>query len=293
MDRRSAWGEQVGWIRRIAKPVHSSAKLARFLVAIAFSVALMSLAPGRGLAAGGWTFIGSIPSQYVSHVSWWDPMVIDPTNASIIYVPTYDEGLLKSTDGGATWSLISTQKVDVLAISPSNPNIIYGGNFANGGAGPVVKSADGGVTWTDISNGLPHSAGGDPYPAANSIVVSPSDPNIVYVGLTGNCTQVWKSTDGGSSWTYTQGPGCDSNEIVAAPSDPATIYWAGGSPGPGAFVSRYSDVTGTWSYPAGWPAGQTNLFGYAADTVAVDYNDPNTVYASSINGYGLFKSSDG
>jgi hypothetical protein len=32
--------------------------------------------------------------------SWWDPMVIDPTNANIIYVPAFDAGLLKSTDGG-------------------------------------------------------------------------------------------------------------------------------------------------------------------------------------------------
>jgi len=254
---------------------------------------LTGLAPGRSLAADSWTFAGSIPAQYADHVSWWDPMVIDPMNANVIYVPTFDEGLLKSTDGGVTWNLISTQQVDKIAISPSNPNIIYGGSFASGPVGPVVKSTDGGVTWTDITHGLPHSSNGWPYPAVSAIVIDPSNASIVYMGLTGNCSEAWKTTDGGNSWAFTGGPGCDTTDLAAAPTDPNIIYWAGRSPSPGTYIARTSDGASTWTYPSGAGVGLDNLFGYSADTVAVDYNNPNTVYASSINGNGLYKSTDG
>jgi photosystem II stability/assembly factor-like uncharacterized protein len=220
-------------------------------------------------------------------------MVIDPANADVIYVPTFDEGLLKSTDGGATWNLISTQQVDKLAISPTNPDIIYGASFGSGPPGPVVKSTDGGATWTDITHNLPHATNSSLYPAVSAIVVDPRNPDVVYLGLTSNCTEVWKTTDGGSSWAFTQGPGCDTFDMAEAPSNPDILYWAGGSPSPGTYIARTSDGAATWTFPSGTGVGLGNLFGYSADTVVVDYKNPNTVYASSINGNGLYKSTDG
>ena len=279
--------------RRMRTRVGCSAITIRIFVALCLSVLTVFFTPGRSLAASTWSFAGSIPAQYVSNVSWWDPMVIDPTNANIIYVPIAGVGLLKSTDGGATWNLISTQQVDKIAISPSNPNIIYGGSFYSSTPGPVVKSTDGGVTWTNITNGLPNAANGWTYPAVSAIIIDPNNPNTVYLGLASNCTGVWKTTDGGNSWTFTQGPGCDSYDMATAPSDPNIIYWAGGSPGTGTYVAQTSDGANTWTYPAGAGVGFSNLFGFDIDTIAVDYNNPNTVYASSINGTGLYKSTDG
>lgn len=75
---------------------------------------------------------------------------------------------------------------------PGQANLFYMGT-PNGG---VWKSDDAGRVWTPIFDGVPEASIG-------SIVVSPSDPNIMYVG-TGEQSRgdgVYKSTDAGKTWT--------------------------------------------------------------------------------------------
>ncbi|MFZ1705498.1 MAG: glycosyl hydrolase [Saprospiraceae bacterium] len=78
------------------------------------------------------------------------------------------------------------------------PNLYYFGSTGGG----VWKTVNGGRSWENISDGY---FGG----SIGSITVSPSDPNVIYVGtgektVRGNVsygTGVWKSVDAGNTWT--------------------------------------------------------------------------------------------
>ena len=64
-----------------------------------------------------------------------------------------DGVVFKSTDGGASWSALSSgigaAFVNVLAVDSSNPARIYAGTY-----GGVFKTVDGGASWTAAGSGL-------------------------------------------------------------------------------------------------------------------------------------------
>ena len=124
--------------------------------------------------------------------------------------------VLKSTDGGATWTdrssgLPSTPPTDPtyermsLALSPSNTSVLYAARSIKPATGTIVshvyKTVDGGATWTD----LPSVSSRNPRYLAdqswynNTIVVSPTDPNTVLAGG----TRYLRSTDGGINFSPT------------------------------------------------------------------------------------------
>ena len=100
-----------------------------------------------------------------------------------------------------------------IAINPRTPNIIYVGSSMLGGPG-VVKSTDGGKTWAETNTGIEKIGGisGTNYPPISKIVISPNNPNILYLGTavdnplyTGGSGCVYKSIDGGNSWIKING----------------------------------------------------------------------------------------
>ncbi len=70
-------------------------------------------------------------------------------------------------------------------------------------AGGVWKTTDGGVYWENVSDGYFNTS------AIGALAIAPSDPNVIYAGtgetsIRGNVSHgdgVYKSTDGGKSWT--------------------------------------------------------------------------------------------
>jgi hypothetical protein len=84
-------------------------------------------------------------------------LVVDPTNSSIVYAATFFSGVLKSVDGGNTFtsanSGLTNLQVASLCIDPLDPSRLY----AATGAG-VSASADAGATWQPMNNGLPSAA---------------------------------------------------------------------------------------------------------------------------------------
>lgn len=82
---------------------------------------------------------------------------------------------------------------------PGDPSIVYVGTASGG----VWKTTNGGTTWKPIFDGQPVASIGD-------IALEPGNPDVLYVG-TGEANLrnsvsfgngVYKSTDGGSSWSY-------------------------------------------------------------------------------------------
>jgi len=151
-----------------------------------------------------------------------------PSNPSVVYAgmlylnkTTGAVGVIKSTDGGATWTqtndaLIAGKKVRTLAIDPSNPDVVYAGTEL----AKVARTADGGSTWASASSGLPALG-------VASLAIDPRDPLILYAGLFGGA--VYKTIDGGTTWTsssFGMDPGATILSIVVDPTDSQILYAA-------------------------------------------------------------------
>lgn len=133
----------------------------------------------------------------------------DPINQNNFYFGACAGGVWKSTDGGNYWENISddffnTASVGAIAVSESDPNVIYVGTGEScirvdvtHGDG-VYKSVDGGRTWSNI--GLQDTR------HISRIRIHPTNPDLVYVAALGHAfgenkeRGIFRSKDGGMNW---------------------------------------------------------------------------------------------
>jgi len=214
--------------------------------------------------------------------------------------------LTESVLDGLKWRCIGPAnmggRIDDFAVVESAPHIIYAGTASGG----VWKTTNNGVTWEPIFDDQPTSTIGD-------VTISPSNPDIVWVG-TGEPNNrqssswgdgVYKSTDGGKTWknmglkdTHHIG------RIVIHPTNPDVVYVAalGHLWGPNKERGLFKTTDGgkTW----------INTKFIDENTgfvdVAIDPENPNTLYAAAYQrrrrgwgfngggpGSGLYKTTDG
>lgn len=125
-----------------------------------------------------------------------------------------DKTLLKSTDSGASWTLINNgvprnQSVLALAIDPLNTTTLYAGTLAG-----IYKSTDGGGQWVQATQGL-----ADPS-AITALSVDPVNPSILYAASSRN---VYKSINGGASWDNILDTFLNTS-LVIDPANHSTVY---------------------------------------------------------------------
>jgi photosystem II stability/assembly factor-like uncharacterized protein len=197
-------------------------------------------------------------------------LVIDPSSPSTLY---RINPLVKSTDGGVTWSPTGfTDFVSALAVDPRNSNTLY---VSTGRA--HFKSLDGGQSWNALDTVIP---------PAGSFVFSP-DSSIIYATTRGG---LFQSSDGALNWgeLNTGLRLLDIEVLVGDPVDPATIY-AGGNDG----LFKSVDSGGSWSqlatfqvtsstptFPAVSPGGVRSLL--------IDFTNPAVLYVSLARSVGNF-----
>ncbi len=112
-----------------------------------------------------------LPLVVNSPVRW---VAVSPHTAGLVYA-TADQGLFRSTDGGANWTQVPS-RFGKIYFDPVSPSTLYliPANFANFS---VFKSTDNGQTWTTVNKGL---GGGVP----TALVIDPVRPANLYVGTT-------------------------------------------------------------------------------------------------------------
>ena len=214
-------------------------------------------------SGASWTQLGYAPNGCAHSLA------IDPAHPSALYMGM-DNGVQKSVDGGSTWNAANTglpaTAVVGLAIDAGNRSIIYAAT--NSG---LFKSTDGGGSWNPLA-GLP---------TANIRMVSahPTLANVVFAGLNGYCS-IWRSQDGGATWSSQGLNGCPVSAISFSAANPNVGYLVFGP----YTTAKTADAGVTW-------AASTALPVCCVYDLAADPNNPNWVYAMSNT--GVYKSTDG
>ncbi|MFI5252829.1 MAG: T9SS type A sorting domain-containing protein [Bacteroidota bacterium] len=209
---------------------------------------------------------GSTWTQILSEIVAMD-IVINPVDTTVLYLScgTYNSspnpGLYKSTNAGGTWTKLTNGLPSsdfgrtALAISPTNPSLVYAGvvDGYSGGMWGLYRSTNAGATWllgstTDYVGAYAQDQGW----YNNAIAVHPTNPAIVY------CTgiDIYQSNDSGKT------------------------------------LGRKSVWTaGYTSYPPGGPEGASNYT--HADHHAIVFDPKNFSNMYFGNDGGVFQSTDG
>jgi photosystem II stability/assembly factor-like uncharacterized protein len=222
----------------------------------------------------GVTWTGSLLSTNVF------ALTIDPSNPAILYAGTPFSGVLKTTNRGASWTVLNTQltdkSVEVLAVDPSRSATIYAGTsdhvWASGG---IIKTEDGGASWTAMNAGLADSP-------VLALAIDSAEPATLYAGT--RRAGVFKSTNGGGQWTAvnTGLTNTDIRALAIDPSAPATLYV--GTAGGGVFKSTNGGASWT-----AMNAGLTNPF---VNALVINPSTPARIYAGTDAGVYEYQSTD-
>jgi hypothetical protein len=164
-----------------------------------------------------WTQLASTSN---SDWYWVNRLAINPGNGQIILAAT-NTGIYRSTDGGASWSNRSfTRALDI------NFNPLNGNECIASGSPDARYSTDGGQTW-NIASGLP------PFGRVE-VAYARSNPAIVYASVDNNSGELYRSTNGGQSYTlvnsglqYLRGQGWYDNALWVDPTDSDNVIVGG------------------------------------------------------------------
>ena len=127
---------------------------------------------------------------------------------------TFGDGVYKSTDAGKTWKhvgLDATRQISQVRVHPSNPELVYvaaqGDRWKGTPERGIYRSSDGGRNWALVLKGENATSG------ASDLSMDPTNPRILYAAFWdhqrlpwqvrsgGPGSGLWKSTDGGDTWT--------------------------------------------------------------------------------------------
>ena len=185
-----------------------------------------------------------------------------------------------------------------------NPQVYYMGSTGGG----LWKTEDAGFSWKNISDRQLETG------SVGDIAVAESDPNVIYVGMGEHAIRgvmttygdgVYKSTDGGQTWTHV---GLDKtrhiSDVIIHPSNPDVVYVAaqGAAHGPTPDRGIYKTTDGGQSWEKILFVDEKS----GASSLSMDMTNPRILYAafwehqrypwkvkSGGPGSGIYKSTDG
>lgn len=185
-------------------------------------------------------------------------IAVDPLNVNIVYTSTTG-GHFKSTDGGATWTVLPTLggTIRKFLIQPGNSNNVFAASTSG-----IYRSTNAGSSWTLVNN-----------ISTEDIEFRPNEVNIMYAAGSSSAGHVRRSIDNGVSWTVMGAAAGITNSgrtlVAVTPADPNVVYvlQASGS----VFGRMYRSNDGGTSFTTtvigsvSGGVGTNNFFGYNTD----------------------------
>ncbi len=223
-------------------------------------------------------------------------LAVDPHNSNIVYCATFDRGLWKTYDGGASWEAIDIAPAFGEFANPDAPaskaytvievvadpehtghSIVYAGTEPSS----IVRSTDGGYSFELLTDFSEVSAKADwffpqrPHTHhVKHIAIHPNDPDVLYATI--EVGGLFYSTDRGVTWTEIANAPRDIHKLYTHTQAPERLYAALGD----SFLKEHHlghgyaesvDNGETWEYIAD---GLEHHYVYH---LAVDPHDPDTV----------------
>lgn len=216
----------------------------------------------------------------------WDEMwggdgfhcIVDYTNSNIIYAESQWGGIVKSTNGGNSFSNISlgldlsrTNWSSPYIIDPKDPEVLYFGSFK------LHQTKNGGGVWAAVSQDLTRGPNGrqGTITAIAAAVAQDTSKRIFYVGT--DDAKLSVSTDRGATWFDRTGslPNRYITDVVADNRNPAIAYVA---------LSGFNlDLTNphifkTTDYGVTWMDVSSNLPDVPLNSIIIDYDHDSVLY---------------
>ena len=267
---------------------------------------------GTGEASGGLVGLGAFKSTDGGHTWRFIPatnvdanpdwrfvnrLAVHPTQPQVLLAGVTNNNLVtgaiyRSTDGGESWSRVSTFNALDIAFEPGNPaNALAGMDD-----GAVAFSRDGGVSWTR-SAPLVASPSGRSGTARIEIAFARSQPGVAYASVDNDEGEVWRSGDSGATWTKLATPkhlgnqGDYANAIWVDPADASHVVAAGldiyQSRDGGATFTQVSDWRETPSSPHADHHALVSPPNYPSNPMLLNGNDGGVYRAANARGVGI------
>jgi len=244
-------------------------------------------------------------------------IAIDPNDENIIYAGTGEansssfsvigDGIYKSYDAGETWEhsgLELSAYIGRIIVDYNNSNRVFaaacGNIFTPSEERGIYRSLDAGATWEQmlfVNDTV----------AAIDLVQHPENPDILYAGMWertrgleyrhsfGEGTGIWKSADGGDTWTeLTNGlPTGDVGRpgLTIAESNPDVLYVYYDMPDYEVEVYKTQNGGDLWTQTNDWQlSGMNSSFGWYFGQARVHPEDENMLWVMGVH---MYKSSNG
>jgi photosystem II stability/assembly factor-like uncharacterized protein len=262
-------------------------------------------------------------------IQFMGAIALAPSNPSVIYAGTgeanlgpsklaiardniyYGFGVLKSTDGGTTWSLLGKTEfyrraISKIVVDPKDPNTVYvavGAVATNGlpGNTGIWKSTDGGTTWKNTTASISTTA------AFSDVAMSPSNSQVLFAAVGdpfGDAANgLYLTSDGGAHWApagdFPKGAS-DSNvgrvTVAIAKTNAQVLYASIAQSGAHSVLYKMlksANGGATWTLLTKTP-DYMGSFGDYNTSLAVDPSNANIIYAGGQAGLNsLVRSMDG
>ena len=272
-----------------------------------------------GVDGGVWktTDAGTVWEPIFDHepVASIGSIAVSPSDPKVIYVGTGESdirsdlasgnGVYRSDDAGKNWihiGLDDTRQISRIVVSPNDPHTVYVAALGHAyGPSPergIYKSADGGEHWTRVLDKGPDVGIAD-------LAMAPGDPKILfattwnahrppwstYAPLEGPGNALYRTTDGGATWTEISGPGLPTDVWgrtgIAVSADGRRVYMTIDAKSH-AGLYRSDDGGDTWTLAN--TDGRLTSRAWYFNSITVDPENPDTVYIPNV---ALYRTDDG